>query len=72
MNIQTIKLELLKTILENDDSDFIQRVSDFVKKESEDFWNDLSLSEQQQIEQGIEELNNGKRVSFESVLKKIS
>tara|TARA_R110002049_G_scaffold187536_1_gene355799 strand:+ start:356 stop:574 length:219 start_codon:yes stop_codon:yes gene_type:complete len=72
MDIRTTKLELLKTILETENTDFIQRVADFVKKEKVDFWNELSLSEQSEIKQGVEELDKGKRVSFESFLKKIS
>ncbi|WP_347173474.1 hypothetical protein [Polaribacter uvawellassae] len=72
MDIQTTKLELLKTILENENTEFIQRVADFVKKEKIDFWDELSLSEQSEIKQGIEELNKGKRVSYDSFLKKIS
>ena len=72
MDIRTTKLELLKTILETENTDFIQRVADFVKKEKVDFWNELSLSEQSEIKQGIEELDKGKRVSYESFLKKIS
>ncbi|WP_147676567.1 MULTISPECIES: hypothetical protein [Flavobacteriaceae] len=72
MDIRTTKLELLKTILETENTDFIQRVADFVKKEKVDFWDELSLSEQSEIKQGVEELDKGKRVSFESFLKKIS
>ncbi len=72
MDIQTTKLELLKIILENENSEFIQRVSDYVKKEKKDFWNELNLSEQKEIKKGIEDLNKGKRVSYESFLNKIS
>ncbi|WP_194767825.1 hypothetical protein [Tamlana sp. I1] len=72
MDIRTTKLELLKTILETENADFIQSIADFVKKEKNDFWDELSLSEQSEIKQGIEELDKGKRVSFESFLKKIS
>lgn len=49
-----------------------KRVADFVKKEKADFWNELSLSEQNEIIKGIEELDNGKRVTYESFIKKIS
>lgn len=49
MKIQTIKLESLKTILDHENSKFIQRESDFVKKEKSDFWNELSVSEQKEI-----------------------
>jgi len=72
MDIRTTKLELLKTILETENTDFIQKIADFVKKEKVDFWDELSLSEQSEIKQGIEELDKGKRVSYESFLKKIS
>ena len=72
MDIRTTKLELLKTILETENVDFIQRVADFVQNEKNDFWDELSLSEQSEIKQGIEELDKGKRVSYESFLKKIS
>ncbi|WP_127845265.1 hypothetical protein [Psychroflexus aestuariivivens] len=72
MDIRTTKLELLKTIMDDENSEFIQRVADFVKKEKTDFWNELSLSEQKEIKQGISELDSGKRVSYESFLKKIS
>ena len=72
MDIKAKKLELLKTILENDNAEFIQKVSDFVRKEKSDFWNGLSLAEQKEIKRGIEELEHGKRVSFKAFLKKIS
>ncbi|EPR73100.1 hypothetical protein ADIWIN_1881 [Winogradskyella psychrotolerans RS-3] len=72
MDIQATKLELLKIILENENSEFIQRVSDFVKNEKKDFWDELSSSEQNEIEKGIEDLNQGKRISYDSFLKKIS
>ena len=72
MDIQTTKLKLLKTILENENSEFIQKVADFVQKENPDFWDELNKVEQKEIIQGIEELDKGKRVSYESFLKKIS
>lgn len=72
MDIRTTKLELLKAILENENADFIQRVADFVENEKQDFWNELSPSEQEEIKSGIKELDEGKRVSYEDFLKKIS
>ena len=72
MDIQTTKLELLKTVMNSEDTEFIKRVANFVKKEKTDFWNELSPTEQKEIKQGIDELNNGKRVSYNSFLKKIS
>ena len=71
MDIQTTKLELLKIILENENSEFIRRVFDFVKKEKKDIWSELSLPQQKEIEKGITDLDNGKKVSYESFLKNI-
>ncbi|WP_010179679.1 hypothetical protein [Aquimarina agarilytica] len=72
MDIQSTKIELIKTILAIENSDFIQKVADFVNTEKVDFWNELSTSEKNEIKEGIDELESGKRVSFDSFLKKIS
>ena len=71
MDIQATKLKLIKAILEDENSEFIERVANFVKMEKNDIWSDLSLTEQKEIKKGIEELDKGKRVSYESFLKKI-
>lgn len=72
MDVQATKLKLLKFILENENSDFIARLAEFIRKEEGDFWNDLSEVEQKEIIQGIEELDEGKRIEYDSFLKKIS
>ncbi len=65
MDIQSTKIELVKTILAIE-------VADFINKEKIDFWNELGGSEQNEIKKGIDDLNKGKRVSYNSFLKKIS
>lgn len=72
MDIQTSKIELVKLILNIENSDFIQKVSDFIKNEKSDFWNELSVAEQNEIRKGIEDLDNGKRIEYSDFLKKIS
>ena len=72
MDIQTSKIELVKLILTIDNSEFIDRVSSFIRNEKSDFWNDLSLAEQNDIRKGISDLDNGKRIEFSEFLKKIS
>lgn len=72
MDIRATKLELLKTISEINNPELLQKVSGFVQKEKSDFWNELSEAEQKEIERGIQELENGKRVSYETFIKKIS
>ena len=72
MDIQTSKIALIKTILNIENDKFIEKISDFIQKEKVDFWNELSLSEQNEIQKGIEELNEGKRIEYADFLKKIS
>jgi hypothetical protein len=72
MDIQTSKIELVKMILNIENDKFIEKITEFVKKEKVDFRNELSLSEQKEIEKGIKQLNKGKRVEFNDFLKKIS
>lgn len=72
MDIQTSKIELMKLILDIDNSDFFQQVINFIKNEKSDFWNDLSISEQNEIRKGIQDLDQGNRIPYSEFLKKIS
>lgn len=72
MDIQTSKIELVKMILNIENDKFIEKITEFIQKEKVDFWDELSVPEQEEIEKGIKELNNGKRVEFTDFLKKIS
>jgi len=72
MDIQATKIELVKTILAIENNEFIQKVADFISKEKVDFWNELSASEKNEIKKGINDLDQGKRVSYDSFLEKIS
>ena len=72
MDIQSSKIELAKTILSIDNMAIIQKITDFIKKEKVDFWNELSLEQQNEIKKGIQDLNDGKRIEYSEFLKKIS
>jgi len=37
----------------------------------EDFWNELSTEQQQEIKKGLAELDQRKRVSYDSFVKKV-
>ncbi len=72
MDLQTSKIELAKFILSIESVEFVEKLRAFVVKEKKDFWDKLSISEQKEINQGIKELDNGDRISFDDYLKKIS
>ena len=72
MDTKNSKIELAKIILSIENEEFIQRLTEIIKREKDDFWNDLSPAEQKEIKQGILELEKGKRVPYDEVFNKIS
>lgn len=72
MDIIASKIELVKMILNIDNDKFIKRGMDFVNNEKSDFWHELSETEQAEIKKGIEQLDKGKRTSYDDVIKEIS
>ena len=69
MNIQGAKLELVELILRIENVEFINSVTDFIQKKSVDFWDELSVEEQEDIKKGIEQLNDGKRMEFHEFME---
>jgi hypothetical protein len=72
MDIKTSKIELVKMILNIDSDQFIEKITEFIKKEKSDFWNELSPEDQAEIEEGIKQLDAGNKISYQDFLKKIS
>lgn len=46
MDNNTLKIELVKLILNINNDNFIKRITDFVNNEKSDFWKELTTSEQ--------------------------
>jgi hypothetical protein len=72
MDLQTSKIELVKMILEIDNFDLIQSISNILKRKETDFWAELTSDEKEEIKLGIQQLDSGHRVSFEDFLRKVS
>ncbi len=72
MDIQASKIELAKMILDLEDSKLIEKVRKLITREKKDFYNELSEDQKLEIQFGIDQLDNGEKVSWEDVLKKIS
>lgn len=72
MNIQSTKIELVKTILNIENKELIKKVAEFIQNEKSDFWSELSPKHQDEIKLGIKQLDSGNRVSYKNFLKNIS
>jgi hypothetical protein len=71
MNIQAEKIELVKMLLETDNPKIIESIKKIFKKQkSVDFWDDLSVNQQKEIENAIKEIENGEVTDYNSFIKK--
>ncbi|MEC4050518.1 hypothetical protein OX284_013845 [Flavobacterium sp. SUN046] len=72
MKIDTLKLELVQLILECEDYNTIMELHNFFYKQKNMLSSELTSQEIDEINQGLEELNQGKMISFKKVLKNIT
>ena len=62
MNLQARKLELVQMILNTDQPNLLEKVSQILKQEQEaDWWDELPASLQQAIEAGSKEADRGEK-----------
>ncbi|OAB25191.1 hypothetical protein SAMN05444395_101146 [Flavobacterium fryxellicola] len=64
MDLQSEKLELIKLLLETDDTAIIESIKNIFKSEKKDIWKQLSAEEQEKIDLRIQEANRGDQVEL--------
>ena len=64
MDIQTEKLELIKLLLETDDTSIIIAVKNIFYSQKKDVWKELSPEQQEEIDLEIQEANRGDKVDL--------
>lgn len=67
MDIQTRKIEFVQAFLQIQNETIISRFEELLKSEQEDFWLDLSPSQQKEAILAIEQLNKGKKKKWEDI-----
>ena len=72
MDIQLSKIELVRTILNIENEELINKLINFIQNEQVDFWSQLDKEQQNEISEGIQQLDSGKRIAYESFLEKFS
>jgi hypothetical protein len=71
MDIQAVKLELVRMILDTDNPGILTSIKRIFNSSTKvDFWDNLSQSEQEDILKGIEEIENGETLNYEEFIKK--
>ncbi|MBT3424697.1 MAG: hypothetical protein HOD63_13835 [Bacteroidetes bacterium] len=69
MDIQALKLELVRQILDLDSKEVLTKLFQTLKKSNKDFWLDLSESQKAEIELGLKQIENGETIEWEEFVK---
>ena len=70
MDIQLEKIELIKLLAETEDPSIIKSIRKVFQKEKKDWWDELSTEQKEAIEEGVNDADEGRVVSYEYVLNK--
>ena len=69
MDIQLEKIEIMKLLLETENPLIIASIKKVFQKEQKDFYHELSDEEKQGIDEGLEDIKNGRVVSYDDMKK---
>ena len=70
MNIETTKLELIQLLLQTQKESLLSKIKKIFDEEHSDWWDDLSIEEQQDIKTGLKQADNNEVIDNSSVLKR--
>ncbi|SHF05770.1 hypothetical protein SAMN05444278_1372 [Psychroflexus salarius] len=71
MNIQAEKIELVKMLLDTENPRIIESIKNIFKKEkTNDFWDDFSIEQRNEIEKASREIENGEITDYETFMQK--
>ena len=70
MDIQSVKIELLKMIINSDNPSVLDKIMRIFQNEKQDFWSTLSKEDQEEILAGIDDLDKGEKYSYDEIVKK--
>jgi hypothetical protein len=69
MDLQALKLELVRQILDLDSKDVLTKLFQTLKKENKDFWLDFSESQKAEIELGLKQIEKGETIEWDEFVK---
>lgn len=71
MDIQGLKLELVRQILDLDNQDTISKVYALLQKEKKDFWTDLTDAQKKEAELGLWQIEHGQTEDWDDFVKRV-
>lgn len=71
MDVQTLKVEIVKRILELENEDILSRILKTLSSKERDFWLDLTTDQKEEIEISRKQILNGEIEDWESIYKRL-
>ena len=72
MDIQATKLHLIELLLRTEKQEVLDRLLSVFTDNQTDWWDELSVEEQNEIQTGIKQMENNQLVDHEEVMKKFA
>jgi len=72
MDIRTLKIELVKQILESESKELLDKLYSALKGEDSDFWNELSADQKVEVEIGRRQVQNGETEDWDIVRDRLT
>ena len=70
MNIEATKLELMHLLLQTQKESLLVKLKKIFDEEQGDWWNEMSKEEQEEINTGLNQANEGIYIADETVMKR--
>lgn len=70
MNIETTKLELMHLLLQTQKESILRKLKSVFEEEQDDWWNDMSKDEQEEIKTGLTQADKGEYKPNEMVMNR--
>ena len=72
MGLQSLKLELVRQILDVENESVIAKLFQTLQKEQKDFWTELSDAQRREVELGLNQIEKGETEDWDDFLKRVS
>lgn len=72
MDIRTLKIEIVKQILESESKELLDKLYSTLNREDSDFWTELSSDQKEEIEIGRRQVRNGETEDWEIVRDRLT
>jgi len=71
MNLQAEKIEIMRMLLDSKNPSILNAIKNLLwKEEKSDFWETLSQTQKDDIEQGLKDIKNGDIVNYDEFIEK--